>query len=301
MHLQPVVQARRYGQALTPAALLALLMVSVALLWPRPAQAGGWAVVTMERWPAHFVVGQETSIGLTVRQHGIHPVTLPEGVTILLHSPSGGDVLTVQAAPGTEPGQYLATLVFPESGEWQVEVQPSWFPPTVVTVQVMEMAAQTGAASVPVSALPAVRWLLILPVALIAGAAARWARRDLAWQLGAVLVVGGLAAAGLWWSSSATQAASATFQADSSVVDYGRMLFAAKGCTSCHRHDEVAASFSTEVGPNLTHYVGDPVWLEIWLKDPAALRPGTQMPNLGLSAEEIEALSAFLLAEEQAR
>jgi cytochrome c1 len=34
--------------------------------------------------------------------------------------------------------------------------------------------------------------------------------------------------------------------------------------------------------------------VRVWLKDPPALKPDTQMPNLGLSSEEIEALIAFL-------
>jgi cytochrome c oxidase subunit 2 len=41
----------------------------------------------------------------------------------------------------------------------------------------------------------------------------------------------------------------------------------------------------------------DPDFLRSWLKDPAAVRPGTQMPKLRLSAEEIEALIAFLVSE----
>jgi cytochrome c2 len=39
--------------------------------------------------------------------------------------------------------------------------------------------------------------------------------------------------------------------------------------------------------------------LRKWLKDPAAMKPSTQMPNLGLSDEDIEDLIAFLLAYER--
>jgi len=35
-----------------------------------------------------------------------------------------------------------------------------------------------------------------------------------------------------------------------------------------------------------------------WLKDPRAIRPNTAMPDLGLRQEEIEALLAFLAADD---
>jgi mono/diheme cytochrome c family protein len=75
----------------------------------------------------------------------------------------------------------------------------------------------------------------------------------------------------------------------------GAALFQAKGCPACHRHDGVGSSgFSTQVGPNLTNYEPDPDFIWDWLRDPAAVRPNTQMPNLNLSEEEIEALIGFL-------
>lgn len=86
----------------------------------------------------------------------------------------------------------------------------------------------------------------------------------------------------------------------------GRALFQAKGCTTCHRHDgvdvtrvEVYAGADLDLGtvmgaPDLTHYRPDPTFVRPWLRDPSAVRPGTDMPNLRLSDEEIEALLAFL-------
>ena len=86
----------------------------------------------------------------------------------------------------------------------------------------------------------------------------------------------------------------------------GRALFQAKGCTTCHRHDglnvarvEVYTGVDLDLGtvmgaPDLTHYRPDPTFVRQWLRDPSAVRPGTDMPNLRLSDEEIEALLAFL-------
>ena len=45
---------------------------------------------------------------------------------------------------------------------------------------------------------------------------------------------------------------------------------------------------------DLTGYDPDPEFVRQWLRDPGAVRPGTEMPNLNLSDEETEALIAFL-------
>jgi mono/diheme cytochrome c family protein len=75
----------------------------------------------------------------------------------------------------------------------------------------------------------------------------------------------------------------------------GAALFQAKGCPACHRHDGVGSSgFSAQIGPNLTNYDPDPDFIWDWLRDPAAIRPNTQMPDLNLSEEEIAVLVAFL-------
>lgn len=73
----------------------------------------------------------------------------------------------------------------------------------------------------------------------------------------------------------------------------GAALFRAKGCVSCHRHAAVAQG-GTSIGPDLTAYEADPAFLRRWLADPAAVRPGTLMPDLELDEDEIEVLIAFL-------
>jgi cytochrome c1 len=54
--------------------------------------------------------------------------------------------------------------------------------------------------------------------------------------------------------------------------------------------------FSFQGAPNLTDYTNDPVFLRRWLADPAAVKPGTPMPDLDVAPEEIEDLIAFLNA-----
>ncbi|WP_374685511.1 cytochrome c family protein [Promineifilum sp.] len=92
-----------------------------------------------------------------------------------------------------------------------------------------------------------------------------------------------------------------------SLAEYGRALFQAKGCGTCHRHDglgvERVISMDDNPGlslagangaPDLTHYQPDPAFVRSWLRDPQAIRPATEMPKLHLDDDEIEALIAFL-------
>jgi mono/diheme cytochrome c family protein len=75
----------------------------------------------------------------------------------------------------------------------------------------------------------------------------------------------------------------------------GKQLFYAKyACQSCHIADY--KNDKGYVGPALAS-VGTrltPGWMYQWLKDPNALRPGTQMPNLSLKDDEARDLTAFL-------
>lgn len=80
-------------------------------------------------------------------------------------------------------------------------------------------------------------------------------------------------------------------------VAYGKALFLAKGCVTCHHHAAVAGSGALGEGvPDLTAHRWDAAYLRRWLANPAAVRPGTAMPTLDLQPEEIEALIAFLSA-----
>jgi cytochrome c2 len=82
-------------------------------------------------------------------------------------------------------------------------------------------------------------------------------------------------------------------------VEIGRDLFIAKGCLTCHVNDRIEPryiSFSSQIGPNLTEYPTTAEYLRVWLKDPTSLKPATQMPNLELAEDEIEALIAFLIS-----
>lgn len=84
------------------------------------------------------------------------------------------------------------------------------------------------------------------------------------------------------------------------LVAQGKSLFVAKGCIVCHSNDRVTTDESNRLLfpdiPNLTTVKLDRAYLRRWLHDPSAVRPTTEMPNLNLSDEEIEALAIFLTA-----
>ena len=95
--------------------------------------------------------------------------------------------------------------------------------------------------------------------------------------------------------------AAATPPAGTPAAD-GLALFTVKGCSGCHTVDGVSTGM---VGPNLTHvysrsaFAGDtfdmtPDNLAVWLHDPPAVKPGSDMPNLGLSSAEVKSLVAYM-------
>ena len=81
----------------------------------------------------------------------------------------------------------------------------------------------------------------------------------------------------------------------------GRQLFAARGCVSCHVHRAVDIEGQMKtLGPDLSNHGLPAQYIAQFLADPS-IKPRTpqrmQMPNLGLEAEEIAALVAFLSTE----
>lgn len=83
----------------------------------------------------------------------------------------------------------------------------------------------------------------------------------------------------------------------------GQQLFQQKTCISCHAINGVAPN--AQVGPNLTHFAGrqtiasgillnTPANLAAWLDHPQAIKPGSFMPNLKLSDDEVASLVDYL-------
>jgi cytochrome c oxidase subunit 2 len=85
----------------------------------------------------------------------------------------------------------------------------------------------------------------------------------------------------------------------------GRETFLSLACVGCHTVQGTSAS--GKVGPELTHVASkksiaggvlspvDEANLTKWLKNPPAVKPGTLMPNLGLSDEQVRDIVQWLL------
>ncbi len=72
----------------------------------------------------------------------------------------------------------------------------------------------------------------------------------------------------------------------------GRAYFVQAGCAACHR----IGSSGNAVGPDLT-MVGfrhSPQWLDMWIKDPQAWKPGTLMPKKDIPSDARAAIVAYL-------
>src|SRR5713226_8834172 len=99
--------------------------------------------------------------------------------------------------------------------------------------------------------------------------------------------------------------------ADGTLAAQGAKIFAQGACVSCHgivgvnlkSYDDPKSAGL--IGPNLTHFgsrdliaggvlPNDPAHLATWLSNPQAVKPGNDMPQLGLPQDQINALVAYL-------
>jgi mono/diheme cytochrome c family protein len=88
-----------------------------------------------------------------------------------------------------------------------------------------------------------------------------------------------------------------------SRADRGKRFFVSKACLTCHVNKDVSAKNLLSAGPELTGRTFQPDYLRKFLADPAGTlgkasppRVG-EMPNQQLTAEEIDALVAFINRE----
>lgn len=83
----------------------------------------------------------------------------------------------------------------------------------------------------------------------------------------------------------------------------GQQLFQQKTCISCHAINGAAAN--AQVGPDLTHIasrqtlaagvlLNTPPNLAAWIRNPQQIKPGSHMPNLHLTDDEVNALVAYM-------
>jgi cytochrome c2 len=302
--------------------LLVFLALCLSLMLFSPALAGGWAVISLDSLPGEVVAGQPLTIGFKVLQHGKTPLSGldPE---IHLNNTASGEDFVVFAVDDGKAGHYSATFTLPESGNWRWSIKAFNMDQPMPELTVREPGALLSMAqvdpiqsSVPLSgplaaAMPSSTMFVGLIGITVAGIGLIFTLRRRSKSAMAIIAVGllvgmaGFVRAGIAAASprSAETSKSITAPAPPSNFDgQGEALFIAKGCLSCHVNQRVDSRyfvFSTQVGPNLTSYQTSPEYLRLWLSNPKAVKPKTEMPDLGLSEAEIEALTSFLLQNGQ--
>jgi len=276
------------------------LLLLFALVFAIPVLAGGWAVITLDELPGQIVTGEPLEIGFMVRQHGRTPMS---GLTPTITARLTGSNETIRASAQAEGkvGHYVAVLTLPQAGEWRWAIEAFTMNQPMPPLTVLANTLQTANAS-PKPTLSSL-FLLAVAIGLVGAVSGLLALKKKArWALALVAIGLLLSGAGLASAVDQPLARSEAQQKPSnappsvSQVELGRQLFIAKGCLTCHYHSETAADreFGVDIGPNLTNFSASPEYLRMWLADPQSVRSAAEMPNLGLSEVEIEALIAFV-------
>ena len=284
-------------------AVLALLALLTSV-----AQAGGWAVITLDELPTQLMAGQPVTIGFTVRQHG---KTLRDDLTPIVRFDrlDARGSFTVTAERAGAGGHYVAQVTFPTQGRWNWKVDIEQFgmvtqPLPPLNVQPGPAAAiNTNTAETASANRPFLLGAGIVGLAGALGCFFYWLRSRKRAAVTMCVIFGIAGAIGLVATGSHTGAIAAQpAEASLDQAALGERLFLAKGCAMCHMHEAVKASVadyvSVEIGPNLTHHPLTADYLRSWLANPKAIKPETEMPNLGLKQNEIEALVAFLTSNQ---
>ncbi|MBE0672241.1 MAG: c-type cytochrome [Anaerolineales bacterium] len=269
----------------------------LALACTIPALAGGWAVITLDEFPSAVHASQSLEIGFMIRQHGVTPLSGQRPI-ITASLAESNDTIEFFAREEGQAGHYAAEISLPQAGEWEWSI-------AAFTVK-QPMPPLTVLNAVPAASKPVSSSFNSLPLfaagfgllGVLGGLLAL--QRKVRWA--AALVLAGFLVSGAGFASAADQP-TAESEAQEIVVisaesqaELGRDLFIAKGCMLCHSHAETdnLREFGVDMGPNLTSYSASPEFLRLWLKDPLTVKSTAQMPTLGLSDSEIEALIAFI-------
>ena len=265
-----------------------------------PLRAGGWAVLTLETLPTEVAAERPLTIRFSVRQHGQHLMTDLSPTITAVHAATQ-DSFVVEVSPAAKDGVYTAVLTFPRRGQWDWSINAFGYDHVMPTLAVQSETVNsdlTDDGRVPIAVPMALSAAGLLGVI---GSLLAWRRQRSGRRLALAFAAVFIAAVG-WWAQAAApepmaaQKATAALHPAIASAQMGEALFVAKGCTNCHRHDGVTmADNMAEIGPDLTHYVGNPLFLQRWLADPSALKSDAMMPDLGLNEEEIDILAAWLV------
>ncbi|MDY6903610.1 MAG: c-type cytochrome [Thermodesulfobacteriota bacterium] len=79
------------------------------------------------------------------------------------------------------------------------------------------------------------------------------------------------------------------------TVYEGEHLFYARGCAACHSPEQAEKKFAPPLN-GISEKLKDKRWLPVWLQGPRSIRPGTMMPDFGMSSEKACRIASFLLS-----
>ncbi len=281
----------------------------LTLIFTIPVFAGGWAVITLDELPTDVVAGEEFTIGFTVLQHGKTPLTgLTPIITANLYK---DEQFTIAAKEEGKPGHYTATLTFPKEGEWNWTIEAfsmqQKMPTLIVSAPSVAVVSEPVTESTAqISALPN---FIIAIAAFVIGLVSLFftVQRKSKFAAGVTalcLMIGLALTVVVGTSVPAVEAqnessSSEAIESSAAQVEYGRDLFIAKGCITCHYNSKAASrseyvTINVAGATNLSNFSADPIVLEMRLKDPTSVNSNSQMPQLDLTKEEIDALIAFI-------
>ncbi len=287
--------------------------LAFAILWfaflGSSAYAGGWAVVTLDLLPTRVVSNEPLTVGFTVRQHGRTPVPGLDARITATRADSN-DVITVRAHDDGPAGHYTATLTFPSAGEWEwyIDAFGSQQPMPALTVEdssaraSQEPGERAANLFVDVSAETPVAFGLFAAAVVVVWWSIRRKRLSRRLVLASMCLMLAVAIVAFWQILDRPASSAGTSgRAQGSSAQIGHALFIAKGCIVCHQNNRARYSqrglVAARIGPDLSKVQLPRDYLRTWLRDPSKVKPGTEMPTLGLSENEIDALVVFLLGE----
>ena len=270
---------------------LGFIIIAVLIWFITPqVKAGGWAVITLDQLPESPVANQSFEINFMVRQHGQRPMADLKPTVTLTHFNSQ-ETLEVAAYSQVEIGRYGATLNLPYPGKWYWSIRAFSMKVEMPDLQVRaESSNNDGINSKEDWSI----WLGMAGLVGLLGSVALWWRKRVWWTSLLLIITGLIGTTGMVMTLN-NRTVPETNPALANQSNLGAELYIAKGCITCHQHAGIETdNVSINTGPNLTHFTTSPEYLQLWLEDPAAVKPNTLMPNLNLSDSEIETLITVL-------
>ena len=157
--------------------LIVLATLAVALVATGAASAGGWASVQVDPLPTGIDAGETWRTEITVLQHGVTPL---EGLSpvLTIRNDQSGAAQSFKASPTGETGVYRTGVVFPEAGQWNVEVESGFWGEGRLTFGPVTIGAPpagiTNPGSFPVVPVAVIALVLAALAAATLGMRRRW-------------------------------------------------------------------------------------------------------------------------------